>query len=119
MSKNILVAEDDLFLGSTIRAALEERGATVRLTRDGEATVAALDAQQPDLLLLDVIMPRKDGLHVLRHVRDKGYTFPVVILSNLSGDMDPNAWMTQGARDYIVKSDIDEDDLWPRIEQYL
>ncbi len=119
MKKRILIAEDDQFLGETIQAALQDHGADAQLVCNGEQAVTALEAEQPDLLLLDLIMPKKDGLHVLRHVHAKGYRFPVVILSNLSGDLAPQQYAALGARDYMVKSDMDEADLWPRIRKYL
>ena len=91
----------------------------MQVARDGEEALAAIERRPPDLLLLDLIMPRKDGLAVLQHIRQKGYAFPVVILSNLSGDMDPEKCFALGAKDYLVKSDMDEDELWPRVVKYL
>ncbi len=119
MSPHILVAEDDLFLGETIQMALEEKGARVTLVRNGQEAVDALEKEKPDLLLLDLLMPMQDGLYVLQHWRKQKYEFPVVILSNLSGDMTPETCYALGARDYLVKSDMDESELWPRIQKYL
>ncbi len=119
MSKVVLVAEDDSFLGETICLGLEEKGVETHLARDGEETVAFLEKQQPDLLLLDLVMPRKDGYAVLHHIHAREFTFPVVILSNLSTDLTPEKCRELHAQDYIIKSDIDEDDLWPKIRKYL
>ncbi len=119
MSHSVLVAEDDLFLGETICMGLKEHGVLATLAANGEEAVASIDAHQPDLLLLDLIMPKKDGFAVLEHIREKKYTFPVIILSNLSTDLDPEACRALHAKDYIVKSDIDEDELWPKISAYL
>jgi len=117
--KNILVAEDDQFLAEMIRLALEEHDVEVRMARDGEEAVKAIEDRHPDLLLLDLIMPKKDGLHVLTHIKDKGYTFPVVILSNLSGETVSAQYFSLGIRDYLIKSNLDEDDLWKKIKRYL
>jgi two-component system response regulator VicR len=117
--KAVLVVEDDAFLGDTLCLALEEHGVSVRLARDGEEAVAMLDQAQPDLLLLDLVMPKKDGLAVLKHVRERGYAFPVVVLSNLSADMDAQRCQELGVSDYLVKSNIDEDQLWPKLHKYL
>ncbi len=119
MSKTILVAEDDAFLGETISIGLREHGMSVTLATNGEEAIAAVDKKQPDLMLLDLIMPKKDGFAVLQHIKDKKYAFPVIILSNLSGDMDPEKCFALGAKDYYVKSDMDEDELWPKIQKYL
>jgi two-component system, OmpR family, response regulator VicR len=119
MSKLILVVEDEAFLSDTIQQALEEHGVRVKLAEDGQAAVDAIENEKPDLVLLDLLMPRKDGFFVLRHIREKHYQFPVVILSNLSGDLTPEKCFAIGAKDYLVKSDMDEDELWPRIKKYL
>lgn len=119
MSNTILIAEDDAFLGETIRLGLEDHDMSVRWVRDGEEAIRALDEDMPMLLLLDLLMPKKDGLAVLQHIREKGYKVPVVILSNLSGDMTPEKCYALGAKDYLVKSDMDEEDLWPNIQKYL
>lgn len=119
MSNMILIAEDDAFLGETIRLGLEDHDMSVRWVRDGEEAIRALDEDMPMLLLLDLLMPKKDGLAVLQYIREKGYKVPVVILSNLSGDMTPEKCYALGAKDYLVKSDMDEEDLWPNIQKYL
>ena len=119
MPKVILVAEDDVFLGETICLGLQEQGIETHLVTDGEQAIAFLDQRRPDLLLLDLIMPKKDGFAVLRHLQLKNSTLPVVILSNLSTDLTPEKCRELNAKDYIVKSDIDEDELWPKISKYL
>lgn len=115
----ILIAEDDAFLRETIQLSLEEHGVTVTVAADGQEAVEALERQAPDLLLLDLLMPVRDGLFVLQHIQDQGHTFPVIILSNLSGDMTPEKCFALGAKDYLVKSDMDENELWPRVQKFL
>jgi DNA-binding response OmpR family regulator len=119
MAKVILVAEDDSFLGETICVALKEHGVEAHLAADGEEAIAYLDAKKPDLLLLDLIMPKKDGFAVLEHIKNKNYALPVIILSNLSTDLSPEKCRSLHAKDYILKSDIDEDELWPKVSKYL
>ncbi len=119
MAKVILVAEDDVFLGETICLGLEEHGVKTLLAKDGEEAIAFMDKQKPDVLLLDLIMPKKDGFAVLQHMQQKKYSFPVIILSNLSTDISPEKCFALSAKDYIVKSDIDEDQLWPKISRFL
>ncbi len=119
MSKRILLAEDEAFLKETIQLELEANGADVQAVMNGEEAIEAIDARQPDLLLLDLLMPKKDGYGVLQHIREKGYTFPVIILSNLSNEIDRDKCLALGAKDYFIKSDMDEDELWPKILQYL
>ncbi len=115
----ILLAEDEAFLRETIQHELESRGAAVRTAIDGEEAIAELDREQPELLLLDLLMPKKDGYAVLQHIREKSYIFPVIILSNLSNDIDRNKCLALGAKEYIIKSDMNEDELWSRIQSHL
>ncbi len=120
MSKVVLVAEDDFFLGETICLGLREQGIEAHLARDGEEAVSFLDQRRPDLLLLDLVMPRKDGYSVLQHIRKNGEPgYPIVILSNLSTDLSPEKCRALGVQDYVVKSDVDEDELWPKLSKYL
>ena len=78
-----------------------------------------LEQDKPDLLLLDLLMPHTDGFAVLAYIHGKKYQFPVVILSNLSDDIDNEKCFQLGAKDYFIKSDMDEDELWPKIAPYL
>ncbi|MDO8648756.1 MAG: response regulator [Candidatus Peregrinibacteria bacterium] len=119
MSSTILVAEDDAFFRETIQLALEEHGMTVKTAKHGGEAIDMIEEAQPDLLLLDLLMPHTDGFAVLSHIRSKHYAFPVVILSNLSEDIDNDKCLSLGARDYFVKSAMDEDEIWPMIQQYL
>ncbi len=119
IAPTILVAEDDPFFRETIQLSLEEHGLVVEVAKNGEEAVLSLTRRQPDLLLLDLLMPKKDGFAVLSYIQERGLSFPVVILSNLSDDIDHEKCFALGAKDYFVKSDMDEADLWPKIRQYL
>jgi DNA-binding response OmpR family regulator len=117
--KHILLAEDEAFLKETIQLELESRGVTVHAVMNGEEAIADIEKGEPVLLLLDLLMPKKDGYAVLQYIREHGFTFPVVILSNLSNEMDREKCLMLGAKDYFIKSDMDEDELWPKIQAHL
>ena len=119
MTTTILVAEDDPFFRETIQLALEEHGVNVVTSRHGGEAIEAMKKETPDLLLLDLLMPHTDGFAVLAHIKEQGFSFPVVILSNLSDDIDNEKCFSLGAKDYFIKSDMDEDELWPKIQPYL
>lgn len=89
------------------------------LARNGQEAIEALGTHTPDLLLLDLLMPRVDGFSVLSHIQERRLPCPVIILSNLSDDIDHEKCFVLGARDYFVKSDMDERDLWPKIQKHL
>ena len=119
--KKILVAEDDKFLGNAYRAKLTKEGFEVKIALDGEETIAALSTFTPDLILLDLVMPKKDGFTVLAELK-KNPNFqkiPVIIASNLGQKEDIDRAMAEGADDYIVKSDLSMDDLMAKINSFI
>lgn len=115
-----LIAEDDRFLGNVLKTKLEQEGFAVRLATDGEMTLAALAADPPDILLLDIIMPKKNGFDVLAEMRLKkgGPDIPVIILSNLGQEEDVKKGMALGAVDFLVKSDHSLQEIVDKVKQY-
>ncbi len=116
---HVLIAEDDAFLTEIMQRALTEHGVRVSVAKDGQEAIDAMDATPPDLLLLDLLMPRVDGCAVLRHVREKGYSFPVIVLSNLSDGTQRAKCGNLSPDGYFVKSDMDDDALWSIVEKYF
>ena len=99
----ILVVEDDRKVASFIRKGLEEEGHTVDVAPDGEAALErALDAP-PDLLVLDVMLPRRDGFSVLKALRADGVKAPVLMLTARDAVSDRVAGLDSGADDYLTK----------------
>jgi len=117
----ILIAEDDTFLIKMYKINIGQAipDAELEVAENGSIAIEKLDANQPDLLLLDLLMPSVDGFAVLEHIKEKGYDFPVVILTNLSQDIDKKKCTELGAEDYYVKSDMDLDELLVRIKKYI
>jgi CheY-like chemotaxis protein len=119
MTKNILVAEDDFFIGQMIKLGLEEHGMNVDLAVNGEQVVEMIEKQKPDLLLLDLLMPVMDGFAVLEYINQRKYDFPIIILSNMSQEIDQEKCLALGAKAFFVKSNLEEDELWEKIQEYL
>ena len=103
----VLIAEDDRFLGNVLKTKIQQEGFDVRLVADGEEALAQINAAPPDILLLAVIMPKKNGFDVLAELRLKkgGTDIPVIILSNLGQEDDVKRGLALGAIDFLVKSD--------------
>lgn len=103
----ILVAEDDKFLIKVYEAKFSKAGFEAKITQDGEEALEVLKSFVPDIILLDLMMPKKDGFQVLKELKSdpKLKSIPVIVTSNLSQPEDKKKAIELGAKDYIVKSD--------------
>lgn len=102
MSARILVAEDDARQAQVLRMYLESEGYSAIVVHDGRSAIDAVRRRQPDLLVLDVMMPNVDGLDVCRILRRES-TMPVLMLTARSGENDLLLGLDLGADDYMTK----------------
>ena len=99
----ILLVEDDRMIGESIRAALRQDGSAVDWVRDGRSAEGTLATEQFDLVLLDLGLPQRDGLEVLRAMRSRHDQTPVIVLTARDALTDRVAGLDAGADDYLVK----------------
>lgn len=99
----ILVADDDESIRESLRDLLESEGYAVRTASDGVAALAAYAAKRPDLLLLDVMMPRRSGYDVCREIRKTDARLPIVMLTAKVEEVDEVLGLERGATDYVTK----------------
>ena len=99
----ILFAEDDLRLRETLARGLREHAFAVDAVGDGEAAMLKLGSNEYDLIVLDVLMPRRDGLDVCRELRRRGVDTPILLLTALDELPDKVAGLDAGADDYLTK----------------
>lgn len=99
----ILLAEDDRLIGTAIRQALKDAAYALDWVKDGESALAAIDTQTYDLLLLDLGLPRKDGLAVLNQLRQAKQSLPVIVITARDTLEDRIEGLDMGADDYLVK----------------
>jgi CheY-like chemotaxis protein len=120
-TQRILVAEDDRFLRKAAEMALKRRGYTVLTAADGEEALRAARSVLPDLILLDLIMPKLNGFDVLQALKKDAPTahIPVIVLSNLGQDRDVQQAMDAGAAAYFIKTDLSLQALVQRVEDAL
>lgn len=114
----LLLAEDDRMIGASIQKGLRQDGFTLDWVQDGRAAELALQEQVHDLLLLDLGLPRKEGLAVLTAMRRRGDVRPVMILTARDAIADRVAGLDAGADDYLVKP-FALDELAARIRALL
>ena len=98
----VLVVDDDPHIRQLLVFALEKAGLTAREAEDGEAALAAVETMAPDLVVLDINMPKMDGLEVCRRLRAKG-DLPILFLSSRDDEIDRILGIELGADDYVVK----------------
>ena len=110
----LLLVEDDAMIGESVVAGLRHAGHTVDWVQDGRAAEAALSPRVHELVLLDLGLPRKSGLEVLKSLRAGGTDLPVVIITARDAVADRIAGLDAGADDYILKP-FDLDELAARI----
>ncbi|MGZ8283278.1 MAG: response regulator transcription factor [Allosphingosinicella sp.] len=102
MSVTIALVDDDRNILTSLSLALQSEGFVTRLYSDGEAALKALGENPPDLAILDIKMPRMDGMELLRRLREKS-DFPVIFLTSKDEELDEALGLAMGADDYISK----------------
>ena len=117
----VLIVEDEQFLTRVLKDNLEPEGFTVDFATNGEEAVERIKVDTPDLILLDLLMPKKDGFYVLEEVRKnpEWKNLPIIVLSNLGGDMEIKKALELGADDYFVKSQHPIEEVVQEVRNYL
>lgn len=117
----ILLAEDDRFLRKACEASLRQRGFTALTAVDGEEALRLARAEAPDLILLDLIMPKLHGIEVLRTLKQDPATalIPVIVLSNLGQECDVRQALDGGAVAYFVKANLSLQDLVKKVGEVV
>lgn len=120
-ARRILLVEDDRFLRRAVEAALARAGFEVLVAADAEQAPGLARAGRPDLVLLDVVMPRVSGFEVLEQLKGDPATapIPVIMLTNLSQDGDVARARASGAAGYLVKASLSLKELVRQVEEAL
>ena len=116
--KCVAIVDDDPRLRRLIRDELIDEGVEPVVCSDGEELLELLDQRQIDLILLDLMMPRMDGITCLKRLQEQGNVVPVLIVTAFNENNKRSEAKALGARDYILKPDLFE--LLPElVERYL
>ncbi|MDD5750614.1 MAG: response regulator [Candidatus Pacebacteria bacterium] len=118
---HILLVEDEDFLIRTLEDNLTADGYAVSIARDGEDAIEKIGKKKPDIILLDILLPKKDGFYVLEEIKKnpKWKLIPVIVLSNLGENTIIKRAMEAGADDYFVKSQHPIEEVIEKVKDYL
>lgn len=119
--KKILIVEDSKDLVLLLSEVFKKEGFDVSTAADGEKGLILAIEKKPDLILLDIMMPKMDGITVIKrlHEEEGGKDIPVIILSNLSSADDLGKAMEAGAYNFLVKKDWELDDIVAKVKETL
>lgn len=119
----IALIEDDANIRKMYRIKLELSGYNVLTAEDGKEAVELIKKANPDLVLLDILLPKKDGFEVLKEIKDstdkKIKSIPVIMLSNLSSKEDISEAKQLGASDYFVKAKINPKEVAEKVNEFF
>ncbi len=119
--KKILVIEDDNILQDAIKIALEKDGYKVMQSFEGKDGLKKMESDKPDLVLLDLMLPEKDGYHLLHEAKENERIkdIPVVVLTAIGTETSTEECLAFGAKDYIVKSEYSLEDVVEKVKENL
>jgi DNA-binding response OmpR family regulator len=119
--KKILVVEDDGMISSMYKTKFEADGFIVFIAEDGASGLEIARKEKPDIIMLDIILPRLDGFSVLEEIKkDKNIkNTPVIMLTNLGTDEDKKKGEKSGASDYLVKASLTPAQVSDKIRKAL
>ncbi len=117
----ILIVEDEEILRKVLQEKFEEENFEVKTVVDGAAVAAVVKSWQPDLILLDIILPKKDGLSVLQELKADAdlRSIPVIMTSNLGEDEKIKQALKLGAVDYLVKTQHPVKEIIEKVKHHL
>jgi len=118
---NILLIEDEEVLANMYETKFKNEGFRIRKALDGEAGLKMVAEEKPELILLDIIMPKLDGFSVLKRLKANEATkdIPVVLLTNLGQNEDVDKGQKLGAVGYLVKANLTPSEVVKKVKEFL
>jgi two-component system response regulator MprA len=117
--KKILIVENDTVITKILAHTLTQNGFSVAEARDGIEGIETAATQKPDLILLDIDMPKMDGLTMLKELRKSGDTTPIIMLTNLNNPDYIADAAEHGVREYLIKADWEIDEIAAKVKAKL
>lgn len=119
MKKKILIIEDEQALVDLLVTKLKKEGYEVDFSYDGENGYEKVAVFKPDLILLDIVMPKMDGYEVLEKLKEAGNKIPVVVISNSGQPVEIEKTIKLGAADHLIKTEFNPDDVLEMVQKFF
>ncbi len=118
---HVLIVEDDVFLANIYKTKFEMEGFKVSVSENGEAGLEDVQKKKPDIVMLDILLPKMDGFVVLEHLKGDKATrdIPVILLTNLGQKDDVEKGLQLGAADYLIKAHFKPSETVDKIRTVL
>lgn len=119
--KKVVIVEDDDHISKVYEIKFAKEGIKAIVARDGEEGVAVILAEKPDMIILDLMVPKKDGFAVLEEIKKSPdiVNTPVIVLSNLGQKVDQERALALGANEYLVKVNQPIQEIIDKVKNYL
>ncbi len=119
-TKKVLIVEDDKDFLWILRQSFENQGLSLSYALDGEEGLAMAEKEKPDLMLIDIFMPKMDGITMAKQIKEKGINCQMIFLTNFKDAEHISQVMDiTGGADYIVKADVHVDEIITRVKDKL
>ncbi len=118
-TKKVLLVEDEQVLADVLDAKLKKAGYETAVAYDGEDGLAKISSLKPDLILLDIVLPKINGYEILETMKAEGNTTPIIIISNSGQPVEIDRTKELGAVDFLVKTQFDPDELIVKVNNFL
>lgn len=118
-SKKILLVEDEQVLADVLEAKLKKEGYETNVAYEGEDGYKKINEWKPDLILLDIVLPKMNGYEILEKLKADGNTTPVIIISNSGQPVEIERTKSLGAKDYLIKAQFDPEEVITKVNTFL
>jgi len=115
----ILIVEDDIFLLEMLAKECKQEGFDFESAVDGEDAIDKIETKNFDIILLDLVLPKMHGLELLKKMKEKNNTTPVIVISNLYDQETFDEAMSLGAKDYIIKAQSTPNNIISKVKTFL
>jgi len=121
MGKKILIAEDEEILSTLLEKKLIEEGYQIFVAENGEKTMEILNKEKVDLLLLDIVMPKKSGFEVMKEMKkdSKLSKIPIIVISNSGQSVEINRVKELGAKDWLIKTEFAPQEVVEKVKKQI